>query len=109
MKKTVHPILFKGCVDAVRHLHEQNQMIIMKDIDIINANVSSVETYIVTSVNEVEEILMINGIEMPKKINYPIGSVIINCDVTFLSNCNFKSLLSSSITSCNISSSFIKY
>ena len=90
MKLTIHPILFKGCVDAVKHLHEQNQMIIMKDIDIINANVSSVETYIVTSVNEVEEILMINGIEIPKKINYPIGSVIINCDVTFLSNCIYE-------------------
>jgi len=90
MKLTIHPILFKGCVDAVKHLHEQNQMIIMKDIDIINANVSSLETYIVTSVNEVEEILMINGIEIPKKINYPIGSVIINCDVTFLSNCIYE-------------------
>lgn len=89
MKLTLHPILFKGCVDAVKHLHEQNQMIIMKDIEILSANVSSINTYIVTSV-ENEEIVMINGIEMPKKINYPFGSVIINCDVTFVTNSKYE-------------------
>lgn len=91
LKDTLHPILYKGCVDALSHLNDNKQMIIMKDIEILNAKICSVNTYIVTSVEEEEEedVTVINGIEMSKRVKYPVGSVIVEVDVAFLASSTY--------------------
>ena len=84
MKLNLHSILFKGCVDAISHLNNNKQMIIMKECDISNVKISSINTYIVT--NTIDE----DDIEIPKRINYPIGSVICEVDVSFVANSTYE-------------------
>jgi len=90
MKLNLHSILFKGCVDAISHLNNNKQMIIMKECDITNVKISSINTYIVTNTIDEDDVAIINDIEIPKRINYPIGSVICVVDVSFVANSTYE-------------------
>lgn len=99
MKTNLHPILFKGCVDAISHLNSNKQMIIMKNIELLNVKLCSVDTYIVTDtideedvvvINDEEDVVVINDIVVPRRINYPLGSVICNVDVAFLATSTYE-------------------
>jgi hypothetical protein len=96
MKVNLHPILFKGYVDAVSHLNSNKQMIIMKNIELLDVKLCAVDTYIVTDIID-EDVVVINDIEVPKRINYPVGSVICNVDVSFLAKSTYEYHLESEI------------